>query len=408
MSIIDSVTIRPALPDELEAVARLHTIGFGGNQTERLDYLLNNPRYNFSHIVVAQHDGEIVGSLTLIPAQMWLSGVPVNVGAVAGVVVLPEYRRNGIAPKMMEFAIMRMLAEGRALSVLFPFSHKYYAKFNYGTVSDLHVYRINPGNLIAYAEGHQVRPFHPDDLAMIRVMYKGQMTWHNGWFTRSNEWWSYIVKRWPQLMVYDNDGMIEGYYAYEVKINDRGERVLHIREFFAAEGAAYRGLIGYLAAQTEGTVIEYMAPANTPLRHMLRQPVAADAQNRGWIFNDLCYVVAGPMARIINLPAALTARFYTRGMSGERVIQVTDPLIHTNEEPLLFRVVDGRPETHPADGLDPQIRTDIATMTQILCGYLTAKDASLLGRFEADERTCTWLDQISADSPLYIQPGDWF
>jgi predicted acetyltransferase len=334
--------------------------------------------------------------------------VPVSVGAVGGVAVLPEFRRNGVAAKMMEFAIVRMLAEGHTLSVLFPFSHEYYSRFGYRTVSDLHAYRIKRDNLVGFEEDHTVRPFEPEDLPMLRVVYKGQMTWHNGWFTRSNQWWDRVIERWPQLVVVDNDGMLEGYCAYEIKTSSQDANVLHIREFFAATAAAYRGLVGYFAAQNEVDVIEYLAPPDTPLRHTLRQPIAQGAQNWGWIFNELCYVTPGPVARIINLPRALTTRFYTRGLSGERVLQVTDPLIPTNEEPLIFRVVDGRPETHAANGRQPQIKTDIGTLSQILCGYLSADDAYFLGRFDADKDTCSWLNQIIADSPLYIQAGDWF
>jgi len=75
-------------------------------------------------------------------------------------------------------------------------------------------------------------------------------------------------------MVFDNDGDIEGYYAYDTQFGKTGERVLQLREFFAAEDQAYRGLIGYLAAQNEADVIEYLAPPDTPLRHSLRQPKA--------------------------------------------------------------------------------------------------------------------------------------
>lgn len=405
---LDHVTIRPILPDELGAVAHLRAVGFGGDEKRVRAELEHNPRYNFSHIIVAEFDGEIIGTVTVFPVQMWLSGVPVNVGAVAGVTVLPEFRRRGIAAKMMEFSIMRMFAEGMALSALFPFSPRYYRKFGYGTIGDVHAYRLNPGNLTIYIEGHKVRPFEPSDLPMMRVMYKGQLTWRNGWFTRSNEWWGKIVKRWPHIMVFDNEGMIEGYYIYEITTTGRGERIMHIIEFFAAEDAAYRGLIGYLAAQNEADVIEYLAPPDTPLRHALHQPWADNAKNRGWIFNDLCHITPGIMGRIINLPAALTARFYTRGMSGERTLKVTDPLILTNEEPLVFRLVDGRAETRPADGDNPHIETDITTLSQILCGYLTMADARRLGRLQADEDTCSWLDQAIADAPLYVQAGDWF
>ncbi|NJN93359.1 MAG: GNAT family N-acetyltransferase [Anaerolineales bacterium] len=405
---LDSVTVRPILPDELEKVAYVRAASLGGDQAACLTDLQNNPRYNSSNIIVAEYQGEVIGTITLFPAQMWLSGVPISVGAVTGVAVLPQFQRKGIAGKMMDFSIVRMVAEGRAMSVLFPHSHKYYRQFGFGTLGDLHAYRINPHNLTVFAEGHRVRAFTPDDLPMMRVMYKGQLTWHNGWFTRSNEWWDKIVAHMPNIMVFDNDGTIEGYYTYDLETGKTGEIVLRLKEFFAAEDQAYRGLIGYLAAQNEADVIEYLAPPDTPLRHSLRQPKADDAQNRGYIFNDLCHVTPGPVARIINLSTALTKRFYARHMSGERVIRVSDPLIPTNEEPLLFRLVDGRAETRSADGRKTQIETDIATMTQILCGYLTAQDARRLGRLQSNEDTCSWLDKAIEDSPVYIQPGDWF
>jgi predicted acetyltransferase len=405
---IDAVTVRPILPDELDTVAHLRSVGFGGDEKTILASMTDHPRYNFSNILIAQLDGEIIGTATVFPSQMWLSGVPLNVGAVAGVAVLPEYRQMGVAAKMMKFAIMKMFAEGDALSVLFPFSHKYYHKFDYGTIGDLHSYRINPHNLIVFEEAHQVRPYTPDDLNTMRVMYKGQLTWHNGWFTRTNEWWDKVIGRWPNIVVFENDGFIEGYYSYEIQTGPKGERELHIREFFAAEDAAYRGLIGYLAAQNEADVIEYLAPPHTPLRHVLHQPIADDAQNRGWIFNDLCHVTPGPMGRIINLATALTKRFYSRHMSGGRVIKAIDSLIPTNEEPLLFRLVDGRAETQSAGDKKPDIEVDICTLSQILCGYLSAMDARRLGRLNASEDTCSWLDQAIVDSPLYIQAGDWF
>lgn len=405
---LERVTIRPILPDEIDKVARLRAIGFGGDEDRLAAELVNNPRYNFSHVVVADYEGEAIGTATVFPAKMWLSGVPITVGAVAGVTVLPEFRRNGVSGKMLEFAIVRMFAEGRALSILFPFSHKYYRKFGYGTIGDLHAYRINPNNLSVFEEGHRVRPFVPEDLPMMRVMYKGLMTWHNGWFTRSEEWWDKIIQYWPQIMVFENDDMIEGYYAYEIVNGDKGERELHLKEFVASDDAAYRGLIGYLAAQNEADVIIYLAPPDTPIRHALRQPIADEAQNRGFVFNDLCHVTPGLMGRIINLPVALTARFYARHMSGERAIKLTDSHIPTNEEPLIFRLVDGRAETRPAENRKPDLETDIGSFSQILCGYLTPLDARRLGRLQADEDTCSWLNQALVDSPLYIQSGDWF
>jgi predicted acetyltransferase len=404
---LGSVLVRPVLPDEIETVAALRAIGFGGDKQGALKSLVNNPRHDTPNLLGAEYEGDLIGTGAVFPAQMWLSGVPLDIGAVAGITVLPEYREQGVAAKIMEFLIIRMYAEQRALSLLFPFSHKYYRTFGYGTVSDLHAYRFRPDNIIDFEGADKVRPYSPDDLHLVRVLYKGELTWHNGWFTRSNEWWDKILNQWSNIVVYDDD-MVAGYLAYNLSTNEMGERVLKINELFAPEDEAYRGLLAYLAGHDDVDMIDYLAPAQTPLRHSLRQPIAVNARNHGWIFNDLCYITAGPMARIINLPKALTTRFYTRGMSGEKVLKVTDPLIPSNEDPLVFRLVDGRAETHPASDRKPQVETDISTLTQILCGYLKASDARRLGWFKADEDTCSWLDKIIVDTPLYIQAGDWF
>lgn len=406
---LDDVTIRPIQPDELPAVAAMRAAGFGTNPEQTLVRMQNNPRYNASHVLVAEHAGALVGTGTVFPAQMWLSGVPMDVGAVAGVTVPTDYRQNGIAAKLMRHAISQMYANGRALSALFPFSHQYYGGLGYGTIGDLHAYSFTPGNVAVTGTTVNVRAFEPGDLPMMRAVYKGQMTWHNGWFTRSNDWWANIVERWPQIMVYDNDGFIDGYFIYQTSSSGDGGRVLEIKEFFSAEPEAYQGLMGWLAAMPDIDRIDYMAPADTPLRNSLVQPYAAGGQNRGWIFNDLCHVTPGPMGRIINLAKAFTTRFYTRGVSGELTFKVTDPLIPANEEPIVFRLVDGRAETRPAEGnLSAAIETDITTLTQILCGYMKAVDARKLGRFATDEDTCSWLDKIIVDSPLFIQAGDWF
>ena len=91
---LDQVTIRPILPDELDGVAYLRAIGFGRTKEMMLSMLHSDPRYSYSNIIVAEYEGEMIGTATVFRAQMWLSGVPVSLGAVAGVTVLPEFRRR--------------------------------------------------------------------------------------------------------------------------------------------------------------------------------------------------------------------------------------------------------------------------------------------------------------------------
>jgi predicted acetyltransferase len=405
---IDAVTVRPMHSDELTAVAMMRASGFGGNPDQIARRLAESPRYDTSHVLVAEHQGMLVGTATIFPAKMWLSGVPMDIGAVAGVTVLPAFQNQGIGSKLMRVSVMNMYASGRALSVLFPSSHRYYKQFGYGSVGDMHMYRVAPGNMNVSGDPGYVRPLTTADIPMLRAIYKGQMTWHNGWFTRSNEWWDQIIRRWPDIMVFEKDDFIDGYYIYTTSVDAAGKKTIQIKEFFAAEPEALQGLLASLAALKDVHAIEYLAPADSVLRHSLYEPVAVDAENRGWIFNDMCHITAGPMARIINLPKAFTTRFYTRGMSGELVFKVKDPLIPLNQEPIHFRLVDGRAETRAANESQVQVETDIATLTQILTGYIKAIDAYRLGRVVAEEDTCLWFDKITTDTPLFIQAGDWF
>lgn len=406
---IETVIVRPAHPKDEETIAHIRAISFATDEQKVLDSLRNNPRYDVAHIIIAELGGQAIGTATLFPVKMWLSGVPVNVGAIAGVAVLPDYQGHGVAAKMMRFITLRAYSQRQALAALFPFSHRYYGKFGFRTVGDLHAYLINRNNINITSEHlGKVRPFRAEDLRILRVMYKGQMTWNNGWFTRSDGWWERLVNSWQKITVFDNDGTIEGYYAYEIKGGPDGKKVLNIKELFAPESEAFHALVASLARQSEAELIEYLAPPHTLLRHCLHQPTAHNAQNRGWIFKDLCHVTPGPMARIVNVGEAFTARFYTRGISGERVFRITDPMISANEEPIVFRLVDGRPETQLADGRKVQVETDVGTLTQLLCGYIKAHEARQLNRLMANEETCTWLDKIIIDTPLFIQAGDWF
>ncbi|MDM8520677.1 GNAT family N-acetyltransferase [Anaerolineales bacterium HSG6] len=411
----DSITVRPLAISkaDFESFAHVQSVCFGVDEKEAYNTLMDNPRYNTSHVVATEMNGKLIGTAIMFPAKLWLSGVPLDIGAIAGLGVLPDYRRQGAASQMMELLVKKSAEKGYAFASLFPASPRYYQQFGFGVVGDLHVYRLTPQNIMDFEEKSMVRDFDEADLRMMRVMYKGQMTWHNGWLSRSDEWWDKIIAKWPKIVVFDNDGMIDGYLAYETVTNEQGKTVLKVKEFFAAEGEAFRGLIGYMSSKTDVDIIEYLAPPDTPLKHSLHQPRTIDEVDRGngygFNFYDLSHVTVGPMARITTLHTALTKRFYARHMQGQRIIKLTDPFIPENESAVIFRLVDGRAESKIAPpNKTPQIETDIGTFTQILAGYLPAIDAQRLGLLKANEDTCSWLDKAIADSPLYIQSGDWF
>ena len=406
----EKIFVRPATQDDLDLIAHLKTVGFGGDEAERRADLENNPRYNYRHMVIAELEGQAVGTATAFPTQMWISGVPLQMGAVASVITLPAFRNRGVAAAMMQQLLENMARDGLAISVLFPFVQGLYYRCGYADAAVWHFYSIKADNLSVYAEAAHVRPFALDDLPTIRSIYRGsQLSQADGRLTRSSSYWDRWLRMGRQranftLVVYDGDEGVEGYLAY----SKSADNTLKVTELVVHSDAAYRGLWGYLAGQPDISGIDYLAPPDDPILHLMKRPRDRQGRNRGWVFDDIYHATSAGMLRVIDVAEALTSRFYPHDMMGNRVFKIHDPQLPHNERPVNFRIVDGRPDIIPLAGQTPQVETDIATFSQLFCGFLPAEAARRLGRLQADDETIEWLDKAMAAKPLFIHEADWF
>ena len=69
-----------------------------------------------------------------------------------------------------------------------------------------------------------------------------------------------IIERWPDIMVYENDGFIDGTSFTKPKLIPKAETRSKSKSFSAPKPGAYQGLLAYLSTQKEVDVIEYLAP----------------------------------------------------------------------------------------------------------------------------------------------------
>jgi len=406
----EEITIRPATPDDRDVIAAIMAVGFGGDEAERRVNLDTNPRYGYRDMIIAEINGKPVGKATAFPIQMWISGVPLQVGAVAGLTTLPDYRNRRVGSTMMQYLLEKMYQEGMAISVLFPMVHNIYYRTGYADVAVWHAYSIEPDNLSPFSEKNNVRPFELDDLAAVRSLYRGgQLSLADGRLTRSTAWWDRLVAEDQRtgnnhILVYEGEVGVEGYLKYTLG----HDRVLKVNEMFVASNPAYRGLWGYMASLPDLISIDYLAPADDPILHLLKRPGDSHGGNRGWVFNDIYHATASILLRVINVAEALTSRFYPHDMMGNRVLKIKDPQLPLNQELINFRIVDGRPDLVSVDGKSPEVETDIATFSQIISGFLSPDMARRLGRLQADDETVAWLGKAMAANPLFIHSGDWF
>jgi predicted acetyltransferase len=209
----------------------------------------------------------------------------------------------------------------------------------------------------------------------------------------------------------------------------------------ALNGAAERGLLGFLAAQQEqAAAIHIVRAPDEPLGMAAAEPVGYPDRRMEFVMHELYQGSAGILMRILDVPGALAARRIPSHVSGALTLIVADPeppdagpwhvqfgegRVTCSEVQPPLPLGEGRGEGphSTANVSDPHpnplpwgegttnaghISTDIPTLSALYAGSLTAATASRLGRLDGDDNAIELLDAALAVSPLVVQRADWF
>src|SRR5262245_55883502 len=130
-----SLKIRTATLADTEEMAannlRAYPIPEAGGYEERLARLRDNALWPIETCAVAERDGALVGQARTIPFRSWLGGIETRVGGLAGVAVMPEARRTGVAAALVRDHLTRMREDGTPWAMLYPFAPSFYASFGW-------------------------------------------------------------------------------------------------------------------------------------------------------------------------------------------------------------------------------------------------------------------------------------
>jgi len=112
------MTIRPEVPDDIDAVRDVHRNAFGGERVPRLtDALRAAPAPLLPVSLVAVADEQIVGHVMLSAGRLDAPHRLVDVLVLSPLGVLPEYQRRGIGSRLIEQALAA--ADGTDAPLLF-------------------------------------------------------------------------------------------------------------------------------------------------------------------------------------------------------------------------------------------------------------------------------------------------
>lgn len=410
----DDLRFRAATADDLDRILEVHMTAFPDSRgiEERRRSFLANPFGTLDDMIVAEREGTIVGQAFLFPLGGWFGGRAVRLGAIASLGVAAEARGQGVATALVSRLHVASDVRGDALTMLYAFRQRFYAKLGYGTSTSRRRLAIDPASVPsawrALARA-RVRRARGDDKEAILSVYSRVGATTTGWLSRSDSFWDRHLARERRhfLVASQPGGAVSGYVAFELHQDEPHAAVtLSVDEIAADDDTTRLALIGALAAMKDQVAeIELEVDATDPLDHALLDSDGRRFGN-GVVEHDLGTSVGGPMVRIEDVPRALEARGYPADGAFDLVVHGGDSgdADRTNgaseEIAVSIRVEGGRAEVSAARGAAGALRTTRACLASVLYGGLRASDAVRMGLADADPRTLARADAVFALPPM--------
>ena len=302
--------------EELETVLEMLCEGFQLPLKATHEAFLANPYFSLENTRVWRVNGQVVSSLMVVDTVCRLGKGTARLAGIAGVVTKLQERQRGYAGQLLTETIPALEEQGFALTALFPTSYSYYQKFGWETCGLAYRLFISPDHLLTFSEARHVHNASPDEIPELQHLYDTHNATRTLTCLRDAKRWQHLLNVTKQRVVYaPHRGQVEGYLLYEhrafpqVGQEDMAPGVtlppnLHILEMVVATPAAQRGLLGYLAKQSNMGSIEYTASWHDIQESGFLEPLAT--ATGGDVLASI-EVVPAVMVRILNFKRCIQA-----------------------------------------------------------------------------------------------------
>ncbi|HJR25982.1 MAG TPA: GNAT family N-acetyltransferase, partial [Acidimicrobiales bacterium] len=277
-------------------------------------------------------DKELVGVCHWFPTRLAIPGLPVDAGAVTGVAVLSNHRRQGHLSRLMQAQLRHIADAGAPVAVLIAAEYPIYGRFGYGPATEACTltldtkaarFRDEQTGSIVLVDPPELRP-------ALQQAHEARWTRTPGAMLRTDFWWDRMagvaprpgepldVKLQRGALWYDGTGQLGGAVVYKVEerwTDNRPDGVANVELLFGATPEAERELWRHLCtvdwcatAKAGGRALDDPLPFWLQDARMAR---SSDRSDNMWL-------------RLLDLPAAFAAR--RSAIAGSAVLEVDDPL----------------------------------------------------------------------------------
>jgi predicted acetyltransferase len=372
--------------DEVDAFVDTDAAAFGARMSQGfLDLVVAG--MDRDRVAVSRDEGQVVGTAASEHTMMTVPGLHrVPTAMVVAVAVLPSHRRQGRLRSLMRYQLEDIRGRGEIAAALYASEGGIYGRFGYGQSTFGSTYLVDkrvgrlarsaeefaPGRmrLLRRDQAAEAFPAVYSDYAATRA---GELDRHEIDYTTAlgEAGGDDLARRF--YAVYEEDGRLDGYVAYEVVLIERpahNPRRLVVHELCALTPAAYVATWSFLLGVD--LTVELRAPGR-PIDEPIKWLLAEPRQLRCVQTNDRSWV------RLVDVGLCLGARRYA--VPGDLVIGVSDPFCSWNSGSYRMVVAEewGSAEVERT-GAEPDVELDASTLASIYLGGVSPLPLAEVGR----------------------------
>lgn len=391
---------------DLDRVARTRMLCYShaGRDLERMRTVIReDPRGRIGDFLLAESNGEPVGTTTSHSMTMWVRGGPVPCQGVAWVGTVKTHRRrtqgaDGVATQLMRETLRIAREREQVVSALMPFRASFYEHFGYGLVEQRCEWTV-PLSILPHGDFDGIRFCRDDDLPELvrfrqRTVERGQCD-----IERPEDVWRYWLKLRSEsgFVVVDRSGpggTIHGYLHFEHQQAGTKD-VLRVMQMSYEDVPALRRQLHFLASLRDQYLSTVMIlPADLPLNRLLREPQLPHRH-----------------VNHAHAEARQDTRMQVRVLDHKRFVEAMRlPAHHRGKAIVAVRESEGHESRFAVDAADGRASVAASTASAeftcpdhawaaIACGELPATQAVRLGLASAERPGAAEVLDIFRDGP---------
>lgn len=281
-----SLKLRWVGEEDFDRVAQVRTRCYAKAAKDEADfqkYLRAEDRGKPGDFLLAEKDGEAVGTTTSYSFTMWVRGAPLSCQGVAYVGTVRTARRAaglsskgaGVATQLMHETLRKARERQQVVSALMPFRASFYEHFGYGLAETRAEWTI-AADVLPRVNYDGLRYVEPADYAAItalrqRVVERGQCDLEITRTTMDRRWRDFAPDGFEFVDRPDRDRAANAWVSLEdAQINN--QRYLRADWLIYESPHSLRRLLAFLGAQKDqfaGVVITL--PRDVPVNQLLRE-----------------------------------------------------------------------------------------------------------------------------------------